>query len=311
ISNLIDVIKAAKNGGLIGATTETLKKVAETLIKEYAVEGGPGQYASKGAVEFNQDFGAKLTNAYLGKLALKTGVERLIKETVSKKGKDALNKQIGTLVFQKVYGSVPSLYQQAAGQLVAAANPSVAEIKQIQAAVDQKAAQFVSLGGSYEGQPVKAAKGMGVKIGDLATTILKDVAKNSLKAHFDAQEQQAWIAYFEQEIIARTYFPLYQAITDQYWSVYDAYNSLLNQKAELLQGYNSVGDARTTLDDYFPANASLLVGLLGIIYPSPTPLVKVLIGGVAATPWTGTEYVLNSASLPINHLGSGLEVILR
>ena len=116
ISNLIDVIKAAKNGGLIGASAETLKKVVETLVKEYAVESGPGKYGSKGAQEFNADFNAKLTNAYFGKLALKTGVERLVKETVTKKGKDALNESIGTLVFQKVYGNVPALYEQAAGQ---------------------------------------------------------------------------------------------------------------------------------------------------------------------------------------------------
>jgi hypothetical protein len=311
IFNAIDVIKAAKNGGLIGATTETLKKVVETLVKEYAVDSGPGKYGSKGAEEFNQDLGTKLTNTYLGKIAAKTGVERVLKETVSNTGKDALNKYVGTLVFEKVYGTVPSLYEQAAGQLTALGNPSVEEIEQIQAAVDKKAAQFVALGGSYEGMPVKAAKGLGTKIGDLAFSLVKDLSKNYLKAHFDVQEQQAWTAYFEQEIVAETWFPLYAAIADKYWTVYKGYDDLLMQKAQLLDGYSSVGDAKTTLDKYFPADADLLVNLLGIISPTPSPLIKVLLGGIAPTAWTGTEYVVNAASLPISQQGAGIEVILR
>lgn len=119
---------------------------------------GPGKFGSKGAEEFNVDFNAKLTNAYIGKIAYKTGVERLVKQTVSKTVKDALNKSIGTLVFQKLYGTIPALYEQAAGQISALVNPSVEEIKEIQAAVDAKAAQFTGLGGSYEGQPVKGPK---------------------------------------------------------------------------------------------------------------------------------------------------------
>lgn len=46
---------------------------------------GPGKFGSKGAEEFNVDFNAKLTNAYIGKIAYKTGVERLVKQTVSKR----------------------------------------------------------------------------------------------------------------------------------------------------------------------------------------------------------------------------------
>ncbi len=236
----------------------------------------------------------------------------MLKETVSNTGRDALNKYLGTLVFEKVYGTVPSLYEQAAGQLTALGNPSVEEIEQIQAAVDKKAAQFVALGGSYQGMPVKAAKGLGTKIGDLAFSLVKDLSKNYLRAHFDVQEQQAWTAYFEQEIVAETWFPLYAAIADKYWTVYRAYNDLLMQKAQLLDGYSSIGDAKTTLDEYFPADADLLVNLLGIISPTPSaPLIKVLLGGIAPTTWTGTEYVVNAASLPISHHGAGIEVILR
>ena len=308
ISNLIDVIKAARNGGLIGASAETLKKVVETLVKEYAVEGGPGKYGSKGAQEFNADFNAKLTNAYLGKLALKTGVERLVKETVTKKGKDALNKSIGTLVFQKVYGTIPALYEQAAGKIVVIGNPTVEEIRQIQQAVDAKAAQFSALGGSYEGQSVKAPKGLGSTIGGLATTVLKDVAKNALKAHFDVQEQQAWIAYFEQEIIARTYFPFYQATADAYWTAYDEYNALLEEKGKLLEGYSPVGDARVDLDDYFPANAVLGIFINGLYVQDWSSRLDVVVGGSPAKYLSADEYVFTVGGLAVEHQGLGIEL---
>ena len=137
-----------------------------------------------------------MTNAYLSGVAIKAGEERAVKQVVSKNAKDALNKKIGTLVFEKVYGTVPSLYEQAAGELSAMGTPSVEEIEQIQKAVDGRAAQFLSLGGVAEGQ-AKAPASFGASVGDLAVTILKDVAKNSLKAHFDVQEQQAWTRYFE------------------------------------------------------------------------------------------------------------------
>ena len=80
------------------------------------MDRGPGLYGSKGAQEFNSDFDAKLTNAYLSGVAIKAGEERAVKQVVSKNAKDALNKKIGTLVFEKVYGTVPSLYEQAAGE---------------------------------------------------------------------------------------------------------------------------------------------------------------------------------------------------
>ena len=241
---------------------------------------------------------AKLSNAFLGQVALKAGVERVVKETVTKTGKDQLNKRIGTLVFEKVYGTVPALYEQAATQLVALGNPSVARIQQIQAAVDARAAQFANLGGTVPGQ-VKPAKTFGTKIGDLALTLLKDVAKNALKAHFDAQEQQAWIAYFEQEIVARTYFPLYQAIATAYWQAYDTYNELLDQKAKLLDGYRPFGPARTTLDQTFLANDSLTVALAlnGALSPGNS-LVDVLVDGTKATYTVGTTYVFAGTSLP-------------
>jgi hypothetical protein len=320
ISNLIDVVKAAKNGGLIGASAETLKKVAETLIKEYTYDAGPGRYGSKGAEEFNADFDAKLTNAYVGKIAFKTGVERLAKETVSKTAKDALNKSLGTLVFEKVYGTVPALYEQAAAQLSNLANPGVEEIKQIQEAVDAKAAQFTSLGGSYAGQPVKT-KGIGTTIGDLATSILKDVAKNTIKYHFDVLEQQAWLAYFEQEIIARTYFPFYQATAGAYWKAYDTYDSLMQQKAQLLQGYKPTGDARVTRDDYFPTDTYLTILISGG-FPYPCALqasgqcvggpyvntrLKILVGGGPSLRDTGATYSVGGPFAATTREGLGLE----
>jgi hypothetical protein len=298
VSNLIDVVKAMRNGGLIGASTETLKKVVETLTKEYLVDYGPGKYSSPGAVEFDRDLQARLSDAYVGKVALKTGVERVVKETVTKTGKDELNKRIGTLVFEKVYGKVPALYEQAAQKLVALGNPSVKQIQEIQQAVDARAKQFESLGGTVEGR-VKSPKGVGTKIGDLAVTILKDAAKNALKAHFDVQEQQAWIAYYEQEMVARTYFPLYQAIADAYWQAYDTYNALLDQKAQVIEGYRPVGAPMTEIDKTFLANDDLTVevDINGSLSPSGS-LLDVLIDGTKPAYNQGTSYIFSGASLP-------------
>ena len=68
--------------------------------------------------------------------------KRLVKESVSKYGKDTLNRKLGTLVFEKVYGSVPELYQQGATALVAQGVPSVETIREVQSALDARAAQL-------------------------------------------------------------------------------------------------------------------------------------------------------------------------
>ena len=316
VSNLVDVVMAGRKGGLIGASAETLKKVVETLVKEYAVDRGPGLYGSKGAQEFNSDFDAKLTNVYLSGVAIKAGEERAVKQIVSKNVKDALNKKIGTLVFEKVYGTVPALYEQAAGQLGALGAPSVEEIEQIQQAVDGRAAQFLGLGGVIEGQ-TKAPGSVGASVGDLAVTILKDVAKNSLKAHFDVQEQQAWTRYFELEIAARMWLPFYQATSDAYWKTYVAYNALLDEKAALLAGYQPVGDAKVLLDRYFHPNRGLEVTLLGPMNAPVTlnadtgAFVDVSVGGRQASSTNGMEFSLPPGTLPVTARGVGLQLAVH
>jgi hypothetical protein len=67
----------------------------------------------------------------LGDGARGVGLERVVKETLTKEGKDALNRKIGTLVFEKVYGSVPPLYQQVVAYAHSGGNPDVELIKQL------------------------------------------------------------------------------------------------------------------------------------------------------------------------------------
>ena len=177
--------------------------------------------------------------------------------------------------------------------------------------MDARAAQFSSLGGTYEGQPLKAAKGIGTKIGDLAKNLAKDLAKNAIKTYFDLQEQQAWAAYFEKEIVARAYYPLYAAIADAYWATYDEYDSLLDQKAQLLGGYSPIGDARVTTDDYFPLDATLGIFVLGIDSGSNGAPVSVMVGGIPAKYEAGYGFVFDAHFLPASQKGVGLEVRLR
>ena len=122
------------------------------------------------------------------------------------------------------------------------------------------------------------------------------------------QEQQAWIAYFEQEIIARTYFPLYQATADAYWTAYDEYNTLLEQKAKLLEGYSPVGDARVTLDDYFPANAVLSIFINGLYGQGLSSRLDVLVGGSPAKYFSAAEYVFSAVASAVAHQGLGIEL---
>lgn len=302
VANGIDVLLAARKGGLIGASTETLKKVVETLGKEYGTEKGSGKYGSKGATEFNSEYNAKLSDAFLAKTALKIGAERIVKDSVLKYGKDTLNRKVGTLVFEKVYGSIPELYQQAAGALIARGVPSVEEIRQIQSAVDSQAGKLGNLG-----------KGYSYKLKDLGISILKDVTKNSLKLHFDVQEQQAWIDYFEKETIARMYFALYQVVADKYWQAYDYYNELLTEKAKLLEGYDPTTHSRTTLDETFPGGAGLKITLTVVRTPGAKGAVDlgVLVAGKEAARGGGYEYSLPSPGINEGAGGLGLEIRAR
>jgi hypothetical protein len=102
---------AASKGGLIGAATETAKKVAETLVTE-ALDTGPGKWGSGGAKEFNQEYGAQFKNSVYGKTAAKIGLSRLLNDAISKPLKDRLNKKLGTAVIIKEFGSIEEFYRQ-------------------------------------------------------------------------------------------------------------------------------------------------------------------------------------------------------
>ena len=148
-------------------------------------------------------------------------------------------------------------------------------------------------------------------------TILKDVAKNSLKAHFDVQEQQAWTRYFELEIGARMWFPFYQATSDAYWKTYVAYDALLADKAALLAGYQPFGDAKVLLDRHFHPNRGLEVTLLGPMNAPVTlnagtgAFVDVLVGGKQAKGTNEMEFVLPPGTLPVTARGAGLQLAVH
>ncbi len=109
VYNLWDVAKAARNGGLVGAGAETLRKLGETLIKEYVLEKGPGTYGSAGATEFDNDLSAEIRLSLDVKKTQKTAIERTVKETVTKPIRDKVSQTYGVKLFNKLYGDLPAI----------------------------------------------------------------------------------------------------------------------------------------------------------------------------------------------------------
>jgi hypothetical protein len=302
ISNALDVIKAAKNGGLIGASAETLKKVVETLSKEYLVDRGQGRWGSKGAVEFDSDLAKNISNAVFAKAGGKMLAERAVKELGTKTAKDALNRKLGTLVFAKVYGSVPPLYQQVVDYARSGGNPGVELIRQMRTAADGRTKQLLNLADLNP-------KTRWEQFGDLGVTLLKDAAKTTLKAHFDVVEQQAWIAYFEAETLAQMAFPLWQATADAYWKAYDAYNDELEQKAKVLEGYDPTGHFKVMLQKEFFANDPVSVLFSTTGGDSYTPIkIEVYVDGQKADRYSGGTWVVSEPHFNVTAKGVPLEI---
>ena len=136
------------------------------------------------------------------------------------------------------------------------------------------------------------------------------MSKNLAKAYFDAQEQEAWVAYFEKEVVARSYYPFWQMASTKYWEAYDDYNGLLDEKAALLKGYDAETNARTTVDEKFSKNATLRVTVTVERAAGSTGTIDlgVLVAGKRATHTGGYNFTIGAKHLKEGHSGLGLEI---
>jgi hypothetical protein len=128
--------------------------------------------------------------------------------------------------------------------------------------------------------------------------LLKDASKVVVKAAIDTIEREAWYDYFAADVVSRAYFPLWQLATNNYWEAYEGYQSLLAQKAKLIEGYDPATGTRIVLNKPFSSSAALEI-FLDVVQPPGSPPVQlhVLVGGQTASPAGRNKYRLSAADI--------------
>ena len=302
--NAYDVVRAATKTGILGAASETLKKAGEKIV-EYVADND-----KTGSKELNDRYNFHLKEAFDSGTVLKTAEQRLAKDTISKPLKDKLNQSLVSKLFMKLY---PDVRLPAGGLPAPQAPTNVAERFRafIKSFSDRRRhLENLQKGIAKPWSSLKNAKSFGR---DLVSGFLKDASKNVAKAYFSAQEEEAWAVYFEKQIAAAMYYPLWQAASSEYWDALDSYNGLLDRKAELLEGYSEKMKTRTTLDEKFPKSARLRI-TLKVERPAGTAGlvdVAVLVGGKHAAHTGGYTYELAAAGLKEGPSGLGLAIEAR
>jgi len=275
--NAWDVISAGRKGGLIGASAETLKKVAETIVKEgppwnwFSARNAGGPEANAGEFnDFDQQYLTGLKESFGAGKVLKIAGERLVKQEVSKPVKDYVNQKLMSELFQKVYGLqlTPESTEAAPfwnpveryRQFIKAFGDREGQLKNLQKGTSLN--PFSGLKDIFKAKDIKTFAGkLESSPGfDLIGGFVKDLSKNLAKAYLDGAEQLAWSDYFTKEMIARSYFPLWQMAATKFWEAEDDLQHLLDQKAELVaKGYNPETGVRIIQDDTFSSNATLTI----------------------------------------------------
>ena len=301
--NAYDVVRAASKGGLVGALAETAKKVGEALVIFVADKD------KTGAKEFESLFNGNVKEAFSADKASRTGGERLAKEAISKPLKDKLSQAYLAKLLTKIYGDI-GLPQT--GQAAPAPTAVADRFRSFAKSFGDKQTHLANLTKGIK-KPWSSVKNLKEVGGDLVGNFLKDLSKGFAKAYFDIQETEAWYAYFAADVIARTYYPLWQTAATGYWSAYDYYNGLLDQKASLLDGYSEQTNTRTTFTDRFNKQAKLLI-TIKVERPAGsagTVGLAVAVGGRAAAPAGAYTYAVGVGGLPESAAGLGLEIAAR
>jgi hypothetical protein len=315
-----DELKAFAKGGLVGAGTEAVKK-----LLEFAVTYSPPYKDVAPELNFTQQYLDWMSTTAISDAGLEVVGARLVKDTVSKNVKDYANVGL-TNYLERTLGRVPGLYvvpgvpspasrtDKVVGALTKFLEWSTTEAKALEnlrkgpyaATLAKLSKQLLKTFSKQAG--IELLKESGKVGGDLVTGIAKDVAKNGAKAYFDLKEQQAWLDYYEAEILAQTYFPFYAMTADAYWKAYDHLRALQDEKARLLAGYNPATQTQVTLDQSFSVGAQLTVT---VTLTSAQPVsMGTTVADRAGTPAGTYSWTLTSAGLTqgLQGLGLGLEV---
>lgn len=292
---LFDIGKAGSKGGPVGALTEASRKIAENL----AVWGQEGLGLSVPndvdpesiEAEVNRQFGADLKDSFgflqLDELLMK----RLIKDSYTRMGKEAINKGFGANLAQKqfcnAYRSMAELH---------------ADINFTSDTVKRHAEKLAKMKDN-----VDELKKSGYKLSKLGESAFKDVTKTFLKAGAETIERDAWISFFEKDIVARSYYPVYATTDNLYWQVYDKYDGMLKKKADLEEGYNPNCGFKTYFSEAFDDDQTVTVNLR-IERPREsghTLELKVALSGVEMAPSGNDTYRVEAAQLRAD-AGGGL-----
>ncbi len=299
--NAWDIAWATSKGGVVGAGAEFLKKLVYAVPEAVTALRGSG-----GATEFDADYSTGLASVIsLQDKALTAGEKRIVEATLLKPARDKLNSEFGALLFKKFYPG-QSLPWVASG-------PATPPVWQVVPRLKSEITQFVNGFNSRSLQLRNLSKGVSFKpvwFADLAGSLVKDLSKVLLKGYLDQQERAAWNDYFEKELIAQMYFPLYQGASARYWEAFDYYNSLLDEKARILEGFDPTTHSHTLLDRTFRSNAILVVTIRVTRPPGATVRLRlgVLVAGRPATQTGIYQYTISADGLQEGPSGLGLRI---
>ena len=276
---LADVAKSGAKGGLFGVIAELGKKGLEIVLLDQAWPKDSGVDPSSIEGEVNLAFGAGMKDALSAPEIQRTAEERVLKETVFKAGKDKLNQVLERSVFDKADYAWRYRYVVQRPR-----PPRAADLATYFSVRDKlKKAREIMKGPAYK-----------PNVTGVAESLIKDLAKTGLKAALDAVEHDAWVQYFEKEVVARTYYPLFAAASGAYWAAHDEKERLEYKKAEFLAAAG--GEAvKTTLSHSFRNSAKLTIRLE--FGGKSSPEIDALVGGAKTAPAGPLTYQLDSGTL--------------
>jgi hypothetical protein len=281
-----------------------------------------------GAKELNARYetDAKLSNQYFADQALKLGVERLLKDSISGPGKDQLNQTVGTL-YQSWWRSVPIPGTGAPSTPLPLAEQLAKEAKWVKenyklwTTVFTKHSEHVKelnkgskllyvLSNPKASGAGSIAKGIGK---DLLANFFKDLSKNLWKGYYDTKETEAWSTYFEKEAAAQALYLPYHTAGAVYDSVHEYVQGLEGGKAILLENYDPSSQSKVLIDKTFKTGTKLKI-TLKLFRPSGgtnTITFDVVLGDRAAGDAGKYVYSVATNDLAEGQSGLGLAITAR
>jgi hypothetical protein len=224
-----EVGKGFSKGGPLGALTAAASKAlseatANYIMGESLIEASNPQ-ALEAKVEQQYGFKPNLFSQIDTGMVKSSGVNALVEDVIFSSARKKVDQQITARVQEY-------LVNRATDQLIH--NLEVININ-IPLSVLEKQAGKLKLYNEH----LKNLKAAGPnKLKNFAKGFAKEFAKNVMKKWAKAMEDQAWVNYFEKDMLARMYFAAHQATALAYWDTYDRYMAWQWTRKELVQGYD-------------------------------------------------------------------------